>query len=282
MTTPSAAWVALCLVPGIGGKTLTHLLEAFGTAEAVLSAPDKALRRIKGIGPALCKGIRRADPARTAADLEHWGQAGVQVLGWESPGYPALLRHAPDAPPLLFVRGALPTVWPQALAVVGTRTPTESALAYARRAAARAVEAGQLVVSGLALGIDSAAHQAALDAGGQTVAVLGGGVLMPYPSESRPLAERILAAGGALLCEVNPTAPAYAPALIARNRIITGLSHAVLVVQSNHDGGAMHAARFAAAQGRSLYTPGEAFGDPSAIESVAGLLALGARVWGSA
>lgn len=271
-------WVALCLVSGVGGKTLRALLGVFGTAEAVLAADDASLQAVPGIGESLSAAIRRANPARAEADLKRWAGFGVRALAWGDSDYPAPLVGLPDAPPLLFVRGQWPLDLTGALAVVGTRTPTLLAHRRASEVAGQVAREGRVIISGLALGIDSAAHHAAIDAGGQTVAVLGCGVLNPYPPESKMLSER-LTQTGALLCEVSPQAGVSAPGLIARNRIITGLSAGVLVVQSNTDGGAMHAARFAVGQGRPLYTPGSPLGDPAAAESVAELVEMGAQVW---
>lgn len=277
----SAAWVAVCLISGVGAKTLRALLARFETVEGVLAAPDNALKKVKGVGAGIVAHLRAIDLERTQDQLDRWAAAGARALAWDAPDYPEPLRGLDDAPPLLFVRGCWPPAapWKDALALVGTRKPTPAALAATAHYAQRAARNGQLVVSGLASGIDQAAHTAALDAGGISVAVLGGGVLNVYPPDAAPLAER-LTERGALLCEVRPDAPVGAPSLIARNRIITGLSTGgVVVVQSNHDGGAMHAARFAVGQRRPLYTPAKAFDDPQAAKSVNELVFLGARVW---
>jgi len=272
------AWVALCLVSGVGGKTFKALMSTFGTPEAVLAASDEDLRAISGVGKVLSASIRRVDLKRTATHLTRWVDHGVRALTWDDPDYPAPLRSLDDPPPLLFVRGRWPLDLSGALAVVGTRTPSRRAHLYAGKIAGELAAQGRIVVSGLAVGIDSAAHNGALDADGLTIAMLGSGVLNIYPPEGRMLSERVMRSG-ALLCEVSPDSGVSTPGLIARNRLITGLCEGVMVVQSNSDGGAMHAARFAVAQGRTLYTPGDNLSDFSAAESLAQLHRMGAVVW---
>jgi DNA processing protein len=272
------AWVALCLISGVGGKTFKALMTAFGTPEAVLSASDEALRAVNGVGKVLSESIRRADIRRTELDLRRWSDKGVRALSFDNSDYPSSMKTLEDPPPLLFVRGQWPLDLTSALAIVGTRSPSRQAHQYAAELADEVVKKGRVVISGLAVGIDSAAHNGALDAEGQTVGVLGSGILNVYPPESKMLAERVIRSG-ALMCEVSPDAKVNTPALIARNRIITGLSTSVMVVQSNTDGGAMHAARFAVAQGRTLYTPKDILGDAAAAESLAELRRMGAVGW---
>lgn len=272
------AWVALCLVSGVGGKTFKALITAFGSPEAVLAASDEALRAVNGIGKVLSESIRRADITRAENQLRRWSAQDICALSWDDPDYPAPLTTLDDPPPLLFVRGIWPLNLTDALAVVGTRSPSHQAHRYASELGQKVAQNGRVVVSGLAVGIDSAAHNGALDAEGQTVAVLGCGLLNLYPPESKLLAERVMRSG-ALICEVSPDAKVNTPALIARNRLITGLSAGVMVVQSNSDGGAMHAARFAVAQGRPLYIPDSTLSDPNAAASRHELQRMGALEW---
>jgi DNA processing protein len=251
--TPDPAWVALSLIGNLGVRTLRALGAAFnGDYAAAIHAPEARLRSIRGIGPKIAHAIRTVDLEEAAA-IRRWQAHGVLILTLDDRAYPAPLRALDDAPPTLFVRGTLPT-FTQAAAIVGTRHPSARAQAIAARLAAELAARGQVIVSGLALGIDSAAHLGALSVPqGQTVAVLGSGLLDPYPAENRALADAV-AARGALLCEARPDARANPQRLVARNRIITGLSQTVIVVETAEDGGAMHAARFARAQGRTLYT----------------------------
>jgi DNA processing protein len=251
--TPDPAWVALSLIGNLGARTMRALGAAFnGDYAAAIHAPEARLRSVRGIGPKIAHAIRTVDLAATAAAIQRWQAHGVAILTLDDRAYPAPLRALDDAPPTLFVRGTLPA-FTQAAAVVGTRHPSAPAQAIAARLAAELAARGQVIVSGLALGIDAAAHLGALSVPqGQTVAVLGSGLLDPYPAENRALADAI-AARGALICEARPDARANPQRLVARNRIITGLSQTVIVVETAEDGGAMHAARFARAQGRALY-----------------------------
>lgn len=254
MTAPTpdemARWVALSLIPNLGRKTIDRLLDHFGTLAAILAAPDDALRAVPRVGPKLAAAIRAADVAHTQAALHRWQAGGIAVLLHTQDGYPAALRALDDAPPVLFVRGSLlPT---PAVAIVGTRRPRPQAAQIAGDLAARFAARGWTITSGLAAGIDTAAHQGALHAGGRTQAVLGCGVRVVYPPENERLAAQIVAQG-ALLSETDPDAPPNSPALVARNRLISGLSRAVIVVETGTSGGSLHAVRFAQAQGRPVY-----------------------------
>lgn len=272
------AWVALCLTSGVGGKTMKALMNAFGTPQAILGASDEQLRAVSGVGKVLSEAIRRGDVQRAEAALRRWENQGIRALSWDTPDYPAPLRLLDDPPPLIFVRGLWPLNLTDALAIVGTRAPSTDAYRYAMALAGDMARTGRAVISGLAVGIDSAAHNGALGAGGQTVAVLGCGILNVYPPESKKLSEQLVKSG-ALMCEVSPDAKVNTSALIARNRLITGLSAGVMVVQSNSDGGAMHAARFAVAQGRPLYIPPNPLKQPEAAESWEALRGQGALIW---
>jgi DNA processing protein len=245
------AWVGLSLVGHLGAKTFRALLARFGTPEHVLTADESSLRAITGIGPKISQQIRAVDVQQVEANLRRWQARGVCVLTWQDDAYPEPLRPLDDAPPTLFVRGEQPINRP--IAIVGTRHPTESNRRYAQNLASTLVEKGWCIVSGLALGVDAAAHMGALALpAGRTLAVLGGGVLNIFPPEHTRLADVVLRQG-ALLSETNPEAPASAGQLVARNRLISGLSEALIVIQTEADGGAMYAARFARAQGRPVY-----------------------------
>ena len=255
MTVP-VAWVALSLVEHLGGRKLAALLAAFGSdPEAILAADDRDLRSVPGIGPKLSAAIRAVNLERTAQEIARWHEAGVQILASSDPDYPPRLRAlADDAPPCLFVRGnpeAL--VKPCSIAIVGTRQPSGPAREAAVRLGMELGLAGCAVVSGLAAGIDAAAHSGALSGRGCAVAVLGSGVRQIFPPEHGALADLILRTGGAIVSEVSPDARASTPRLVARNRLISGLSDAVLIAETSSDGGAMYAARGALAQGRRLF-----------------------------
>lgn len=247
------AAIALGLIANLRNSTRHALLAHFGSAEAVLKADEEALTAFKGVGTTLAARIRSVDLAAFERTLAAWQRRGVHVLPHGSAHYPALLMELPDAPAVLFALGLLPnnTWWQQAAAVVGTREPLPRSRQLAHFFASRYAVRGYTVLSGLALGIDRAAHEGALHEGGRTVAVLGSGVLNVYPALNAQLAQRI-ASTGALLCECAPDAPVSAARLVARNRLISGLAQQLLLIESAEDGGAMHAVRFAFAQGRSV------------------------------
>ncbi|MCA9884842.1 MAG: DNA-processing protein DprA [Anaerolineae bacterium] len=249
------AWIALSLQPHIGSKTLSQLLARFGSASGILAAESQELQEVRGIGTKLAAAIQAIDLDHVQRDCEQWARSGVQLLPHYHAHYPLSLRALDDAPATLFVYGDILMRLPQqAVAVIGTRDPSTIARQAAYRLGALLAQAGLLVVSGMASGIDAAAHEGAMNtANGVTLAMLGSGVLRPYPPQHEELARRI-SQRGALACECAPDATPNAPRLVSRNRLITGMAtNGVIVVESTVEGGAMHAARFAQLQGRSLY-----------------------------
>jgi DNA processing protein len=270
--TIDAAWVALSLVEHIGAKKLRALMAFFGgNLTAALTADAATLRRVPGIGPKIAASIRVVDVAAVAAEIPRWNAQGISLLTLNDPAYPAALRDLDDAPPTLFVSG----VWREgrAVGVVGMREPPRAAAEAARQIGYELAQRRFQVISGMALGIDSAAHIGALAClGGVTTAVLGSGVLNVYPPGNRALAEAIRQRG-ALLSEVHPDAQPKPSTLVARNRIISGLCEAVIVVETESDGGAMHAARRAIDQGRRVYTlESDASGNRALIEAGASVI----------
>jgi len=249
------AWIALSLVPHIGTKTLTNLLAQVGSPEAVIHAPIDTLLKVRGIGKKTAQRIAAIDLASAERAIEQWQKVGVRILTLQADTYPPLLKQLDDAPLTLFVYGNLERLFPlPAIAIVGTRIASREARIQATRLAVFAVHQGYSVVSGLALGIDTAAHQGALSINmTPSIAVLGGGVQTIYPPQNKGLAEQI-ADHGALISENAPNATATASRLVIRNRIISGLCQHIIVVESAADGGAMHAARAAVKQGRTLHT----------------------------
>ena len=247
--------IALSLSPNIGAKTLNNLRQHFhDDLAAVFSASPGELQRVRGIGAKTAAEIGRMEPGRVAEQIASWRQRGVSIETMRHPQYPASLRDLDDGPPTLFWLGsARPLDWAKAVAIVGTRSPSPDARFITLQLAMQLARAGFTVVSGLALGIDTAAHTGALSAVGATIAVLGSGVLNVYPPGNRALAERIRESG-ALVSELHPFGSANAQRLVSRNRIISGLSRAVIVVESDAQGGAMYSARFAREQGRPVYT----------------------------
>ncbi len=250
---PDTAWVALSLTGRIGNKTLHALLHHFGDTQAILTADMKALRQVPGVGPKIARSIQAINLEQVQRDMQRWQSAGVSMVTLSDPDYPAHLRPLADAPPTLFLTAGWQAAFDHAVAIVGTRAPSAASAGVARRFAMQLARRSYTIISGLAMGIDTHAHGAALAAQGRTIAVLGCGILNIYPQQNRQLAGNIRQQG-VLLCEVHPEAAPNAASLVARNRLIAGLSEAVIVVETGVDGGAMHAARFALAQGRRIYT----------------------------
>jgi DNA processing protein len=195
------------------------------------------------------------DPVRrqAARDAETARQRGISWVSWQDAAYPPLLREIYDPPPLLFFRGALPNPEKPLAAVVGTRKPSAQASAQAFAVAKELGYNGISVVSGLAIGIDSMAHRGNIEGGSPTIAVLGSGVDEVYPSSNRQLAVRILETGGALLSEYPPGVGPRKWSFPARNRIISGLSRGVVIVEAPQKSGALITARFAVDQNRELW-----------------------------
>lgn len=250
------AWLRLKLTPGVGDATARKLLAAFGLPPALFAQPQAALGTVAG--PALAERLR-AEPegwrelcARTRVWLaEGDGRRHLITLG--DPDYPAGLLQTEDPPLLLHVEGDLAALrHPLRLAIVGSRNPTAQGADHARAFAQTLAGAGACIVSGLALGIDAAAHQGALEAGGSTLAVVGTGLDQVYPRKHQALARRI-ADQGALISEYPLGTPPLAPNFPKRNRIISGLSQGVLVVEAALQSGSLITARQAAEQGREVF-----------------------------
>jgi DNA processing protein len=248
----------LCLTPGIGPRLRRQLLDQFGTATAVFQAAPSALREVPGIGPKLCSALLKIQQRDLATDCQQWREQGVKLLVEGSPAYPAALAEIADPPGLLFQRGELLPSDQLAIAIVGTRHCTSYGKQMAERLATGLARNGFTIVSGLARGIDAAAHEAALQCGGRTIGVLGGGVCKIYPAEHNDLAERVIKQG-ALLSETEPNDDPVKGAFPQRNRIISGLSHGVLVIEASLTSGSLITARLALEQGREVFAvPGRA------------------------
>jgi len=200
---------------------------------------------------------------------------GVQLLSLFGEEYPPLLKAIPDPPPVLYVKGVLGEAL-RCVACVGTRSPSLFGRTVSQRLTRVLAENGWTVVSGLAIGVDAISHQAALDAGGRTVAVLANGLDSVYPSENQALARRILDQGGALVSEQPFGARASARCLVQRDRIQSGMSLAVFAMQTDIKGGTMHTVRFALQQGRTVFVPAPPPGY-SSEEKSRGIRALAER-----
>ncbi|MBX8483375.1 DNA-processing protein DprA [Pseudomonas cichorii] len=240
-------------LPEVGPKRFSRLIDAFGCASAALSAPASAWRAL-GL-PTACAEARRDPLVRDGASaamawLEHEDQ---HLLMWDDPGYPALLAEIADPPPLLFIAGNPSILERPQLGMVGSRRASKPGMDTAAAFARSLAGAGFVITSGLALGIDGAAHQGALDVGGATIGVLGTGLEKLYPQRHRQLAAQMIAQGSAVVSEFPLDAGPQASNFPRRNRIISGLSLGVLVVEASVASGSLITARLAAEQGREVY-----------------------------
>jgi len=256
----------LSRIPGVGNARLRALIARFGSAGAVAAAHAASLCAVEGIEEKTAASIRAffrsgaaGDAARFAdSQAERAARAAASLVTLWDPAYPPLLKNIYDPPPLLFVRGGLTAADEGAVAVVGTRRPSAYGIVMAERLAGSLAASGITVASGLARGIDAAAHASALRAGGRTLAVIGSGLDVMYPAEHRTLADRICAAG-AVLSELPFGSAPDAANFPRRNRIVSGMTLATVVVETAPAGGAMITAAMALEEGR------EVFAVPSAV-----------------
>jgi len=255
--TEREAWIALSVLPGIGPAGFARLLARYGSAAAAWrSAPDSAgeLAGLDGRAITSLAELRGRDPRLVARSLERaTTEAGGRVVTGLDEAYPPALRTLDPRPPTLFVVGPETVFRRRAVAIVGTRRASGYGLSVATEVADDLARAGVVVVSGLALGIDGAAHLAAVAAGAPTIAVLPSPIDRVYPPRHRPLARDILHAGGALVSEVAIGAAVGRPDFARRNRIIAGLAEAVVVIEAPDRSGALLTAAATTAIGRELY-----------------------------
>ncbi|HDS1733626.1 DNA-processing protein DprA [Pseudomonas sp. BP8] len=240
-------------LPEVGLRRFRTLIEAFGSASSALSAPATAWRSL-GMPAASCEARRSPEIRDGASAAMAWlERPGQHLLMWDQPGYPPLLAEIDDAPPLLFVAGNLGLLEKPQLAIVGSRRASPPALDNAAAFSRYLSRAGFTITSGLALGVDGAAHRAALDAHGSTIGVLGTGMEKRYPQQHRRLAQEMIECGSALVSEFALDAGPLPANFPRRNRIISGLSLGVLVVEASMASGSLTTARLAAEQGREVY-----------------------------
>ena len=243
----------LAMIQGVGPRIRQALVERFSSARAVLAAGSSELCEVQGVGPKLARNIAAAgDEVDVQQQIALCREHGIEILTELHEEYPRVLREIHDPPGVLFVKGGLKPEDALAIGIVGTRHGTQYGLRQAERLAGSLARAGLTIISGLARGIDAAAHRGALAAGGRTLAVLASGVLNIYPPEHDKLAAEVVAQG-ALLSE----SPAYAQPLGGtfpqRNRLISGLSLGVIVVEAPQRSGALITARHAMEQGREVF-----------------------------
>jgi DNA processing protein len=246
-----AAWIRLSLVPGLGGQSLRKLLAAFGMPQQVLGAGRAALASIVSAEVA-ARILADLESAAVGAALEWADAEGNAVLTLADGEYPQSLLETPDPPALLYVRGRRELLARPGLAVVGSRNATPQGISNAEHFARAFSAAGLTIVSGLALGIDAAAHRGGLDAEGSTIAVLGTGADILYPQRNRALGERI-AREGLIVSEFPLGTPPHGANFPRRNRVISGLARGCLVVEAALASGSLITARLAADQGREVF-----------------------------
>ncbi len=243
----------LSMVSGVGPRIRQALLDRFETAANVFTAAPSELRGVPGVGPKVCQAIVFAKTGIDVdAELQRCHDHNIQLVFDHEEAYPDSLRELPDPPGVIFIKGDLQPHDTMAIAIVGTRHASNYGKAQARRLASELSRAGMTIVSGLARGIDVAAHRGALEAGGRTIAVLGSGLLSIYPPEHKDLAEKI-AKQGAVISELPPKQQPAKGNFPQRNRIVSGLSLGVIVVEAAERSGASITARLAAEQNREVF-----------------------------
>ncbi len=256
-------WIGLNLVRGIGAVRFRHLLDFFGDAKTAWHASEPHLRAA-GLSEKIAQNLIQL---RAGVDLSlietQLNALHVTVLTWDDPQYPRRLHEIDQPPPILYVRGTLTDADEWAVAIVGTRRVTTYGRQVTEQLATALAQNGITVISGLARGTDSIAHQTALKAGGRTISVLGSGVDRLYPPENKRLAEEMIEKGAVMSdypLGTQPEASNFPP----RNRIISGLAMAVVVVEASQQSGALITAEFAAEQGREVFAvPGSIFAPQS-------------------
>jgi DNA processing protein len=270
-----AYWIGFNLVKGIGAVRFQSLLDHFGDAESAWNSSTEELSQA-GLSE---KILERFNELKSTIDLEkYWDsilRQGIRVLTWKDAEYPSHLKEIEQPPPVLYVRGEITVEDNWAVAIVGTRQVTAYGRQVTEELTSALVHNGVTVISGLARGVDAVAHNAALKAGGRTLAVLGSGVDKIYPPEHRQMADKILAQG-ALISDYAPGTPPESTNFPPRNRIISGLSMAVVVVEAGETSGALITADFAVEQGREVFAvPGNIMAPQS--KGCNRLIANGAR-----
>lgn len=244
-------WLALWFTPGIGPIRFFQLLEVFPDLSVAFTTPTAQLSAL-GFPEAVVNALKKPDWQSVENHLRWGEQSQHHILTYNDPRYPALLKNKVGAPPVLFVKGDLDLLQTHQLAMVGSRNPTASGRDNAHHFARHLSAAGLTITSGLALGIDASSHKGALDVEGKTIAVLGSGLDVIYPSSHKKLAEKITEVG-ALVSEYPLKTPPKTEHFPQRNRLVSGLSLGVLVVEATLRSGSLITARLAAEQGREVF-----------------------------
>jgi len=245
-------WLSLKAVPGIGNRLFLNLLQCFGDPGKVLSASREELLQVEGVSGPLAANIEaHRTPKEVETDIAQARERGVKVITFSDAEYPQLLRHIHDPPPVLYVQGRVESDSPN-VAIVGSRHATPYGREVTERLSADLARCGLTIVSGMAIGIDTAAHTGTISAGGKTIAVLGCGLDIVYPAQNRELFYQI-AETGAVITEFPFSTPPEAHNFPRRNRVISGLSLGTVVVEATQRSGSLITARLAAEQGREVF-----------------------------
>lgn len=278
-------WLALSLTPGLGPSRIKKLIELYGTANRVFEASlteleATGMRAISAQSITTGKSMELAQRESAKAT-----EAGAKIISLSDPEYPSRLKEIYDPPVILFVKGGVPVLAQPGIAMVGTRHPTPYGSGMAERLSTDLASRGLVIISGLARGIDTASHRGAVAAKGKTVAVLGTGIDVMYPRENTRLTEQIVALGGALITEFPVGTPPTPQNFPIRNRIISGMSAGVLVVEAAEYSGTRITSRLALEQNRDVYAvPGNvtnkgSWGPNTLIKQGAKLVATWEDVW---
>ncbi len=252
-------WLELSLIPGIGPKTFFRLVDHFGNVRSVLEAPRSALAKVPDVGRAISEAVHLGCKTELDKTLDLIEKHDVDIVTFDSPSYPEHLKHIHDPPPVLYVKGSLSPADRRSISIVGSRRATHYGKMVAGRLAGDLARIGVTVTSGLAYGIDAAAHKGALAAGGRTIAVLGCGVDVVYPRANSKIYDQVPSAGALISeypmgCQPDPR---FFP---LRNRIISGISLGTLVVEAPRKSGALITATQALEQGREVFAvPGNVY-----------------------
>lgn len=266
--TATEACIALNMLPTVGPVRLRKLLEVFNEPQKILEAKRSDVRKVEGIGNEVADQISNWESTvDLAVELKRITEFGATVITQESPSYPKSLREIHAPPIVLYVWGELQVRDQHAIGVIGARRTTHYGLESAKKLAYQLAYAGLTVISGLASGIDTAAHQGALAAKGRTIAVIGSGLAKLYPPENAALAEKIRSGNGAIVSEFSMEIEPDRQTFPMRNRIISGWSHGILVVEAGLNSGALITAAQALEQGRSVYAVPGHINAPSAMGS---------------
>lgn len=246
-------WLALRSVQGVGNTIFKRLIEVFGSPERVLASSISELSKVDGVGNSIANNIIRFKPdKKISREIEEIRRLGINLITLNDACYPEKLKEIYDPPPILYVKGELKREDANAIAIVGARNATTYGKIVTERLSSELASCGYTIVSGMARGIDTFAHRGAITAGGRTIAVFGSGIDTIYPPENRGLATEIIETG-AVISEFQPGIPPDKTNFPKRNRIISGISAGVLVIEASNDSGSLITANAALEQGREVF-----------------------------